>query len=135
MLQRPREHKGWTQEHLARASGLSLRTIQRIEAGDSASKDTILSLAAALDVAQEQIKGSDSLRRFQIIALTLGVALVAVLVAGWFLYTQDFSVQTQYWFNYRAFLAVSSLITGIYWGAGCAWWIHIQGKLIGGLAI
>lgn len=45
-----RESRAWTQVHLADAAGLSLRTIQRLEAVHSCSRETLLALAAALDV-------------------------------------------------------------------------------------
>jgi transcriptional regulator with XRE-family HTH domain len=45
-----RERKSWSQEHLADASGLSVRTIQRVEIEGIASAETRLALAAALDV-------------------------------------------------------------------------------------
>jgi len=45
-----RNKKGWDQEITAHMSGLSTRTIQRIEAGNSCSLDTLKSLAAALDL-------------------------------------------------------------------------------------
>jgi hypothetical protein len=45
-----REQKSWSQEHLASASGLSVRTVQRVEIESVASAERRLSLAAALDV-------------------------------------------------------------------------------------
>lgn len=45
-----RESRGWSQEHLAEVSGLSLRTIQRVEAEGKGARETKLSLAAAFDV-------------------------------------------------------------------------------------
>jgi DNA-binding XRE family transcriptional regulator len=45
-----REQKSWSQEHLATASGLSVRTVQRVEVEGVASAETRLALAAALDV-------------------------------------------------------------------------------------
>lgn len=45
-----REEKSWSQEHLARASGLSERTIQRVEVDGLSSPETRLALAAALGV-------------------------------------------------------------------------------------
>jgi len=45
-----REERCWTQEHLAGTAGISLRTVQRIENGEPASRETILALAAAFDV-------------------------------------------------------------------------------------
>ena len=41
----------WTQEDLAAASGLSTRTIQRIEAQGRCSKESLKALASALDIA------------------------------------------------------------------------------------
>lgn len=44
-----RTERSWSQEHLAGAAGLSLRTVQRVESGYPVSADTLLALAAALD--------------------------------------------------------------------------------------
>lgn len=49
-LKSVRMQKNWSQEVLATASGLSLRTIQRIEKTGNASNESYLSLLAALDV-------------------------------------------------------------------------------------
>jgi transcriptional regulator with XRE-family HTH domain len=40
-----RQSRGWSQEVLAELSGLSVRTIQRVERGEPASQDTITALA------------------------------------------------------------------------------------------
>ena len=45
-----RDAKSWSQQHLARASGLSERTIQRVELESAGSAETRLALASALDV-------------------------------------------------------------------------------------
>lgn len=50
LMKRLREERSWSQEHLASAAGLSLRTIQRIEAEGNASAESRLAIAAALDV-------------------------------------------------------------------------------------
>ena len=50
-----REQLQWTQQVLSDASGLSRRTIQRIESGEIPSKESLLSLAAALDVNVEDL--------------------------------------------------------------------------------
>ena len=50
-----RESKSWTQEHLASAAGVSLRTIQRVEADGTASAESTLAIAAALGVPVENI--------------------------------------------------------------------------------
>lgn len=51
-----RQQKNWSQEQLALASGLSLRTIQRIESGRKASIESLKSIAAALDVDIETLQ-------------------------------------------------------------------------------
>mgnify|MGYP000642752361 CR=1 FL=1 len=54
-IKRWREERSWSQDRLAEAAGLSLRTVQRIENGESASRDSVMALAAALlDEARDQ---------------------------------------------------------------------------------
>ncbi|MCI1831973.1 MAG: helix-turn-helix domain-containing protein [Bifidobacterium sp.] len=45
-----RKRRGWTQERLASESGVTTRTIQRIEAGSGANLQTLSLLAGALEV-------------------------------------------------------------------------------------
>lgn len=45
----------WTQQHLADACGLSLRTIQRVERYGNASNETVASLAAVFEIDQSDI--------------------------------------------------------------------------------
>lgn len=45
-----RKGRGWTQERLAEASGVTVRTIQRLESGSDASLDTLARIADALGV-------------------------------------------------------------------------------------
>ena len=49
-VQKLRLKHGWSQQQLADASGLSVRTVQRIEAGDPASTESLKSLAAVFEV-------------------------------------------------------------------------------------
>ncbi|MEI6115067.1 MAG: helix-turn-helix transcriptional regulator, partial [Burkholderiales bacterium] len=49
-VQKFRLKLGWSQQQLADASGLSVRTIQRIEAGYPASTESLKSLAAVFEV-------------------------------------------------------------------------------------
>ena len=55
-----RLRRGWSQEHLAEASGVSVRTIQRIEGGQPPSPFTVGALATALDVAPEAVAGTSA---------------------------------------------------------------------------
>lgn len=50
LIQKLRLKRGWSQQQLAGASGLSVRTIQRIEAGQPASVETLKSIAAVFEV-------------------------------------------------------------------------------------
>lgn len=47
---RLRSERGWSQDQLAHASGLSLRTIQRVEAEGNASRETQVCLAATFGI-------------------------------------------------------------------------------------
>lgn len=51
-----RQQRGWSQEELAEASGLSVRTIQRVENGESPSAETLKSLAAVFELPLADLK-------------------------------------------------------------------------------
>lgn len=50
IVKKLREQRNWSQEQLAKMAGLSLRTIQRVEAGNKASLETLKSLASVFEV-------------------------------------------------------------------------------------
>lgn len=50
IIRKFRLKNGWSQEQLAEVSGLSIRTIQRIERGQKPSLESLKSLAAAFDM-------------------------------------------------------------------------------------
>ena len=50
-----REARGWSQEHLASICGLSPRTVQRLETEGNASLESRMAVAAALEVAAEDL--------------------------------------------------------------------------------
>lgn len=56
-VRRLRTERGWSQDQLAVASGLSLRTIQRVEAEGAASRETRVSLAATFGVQLSELAG------------------------------------------------------------------------------
>jgi transcriptional regulator with XRE-family HTH domain len=56
IVQTLRVQRGWTQEELALVSGVGVRTIQRIERGQTASDETLKSLAAAFDIDFRSLK-------------------------------------------------------------------------------
>ncbi len=50
IVKKLRAEKNWSQEQVATFSGLSTRTIQRVESGQSASLETLKSLASVFEV-------------------------------------------------------------------------------------
>ncbi len=50
IVRKLRLQRGWSQEHLAELTGLSVRTIQRIERGRKCGLETLASLAAVFEV-------------------------------------------------------------------------------------
>ena len=59
LIQKLRLQRGWSQEQLAELSGLSARTIQRLERGQPASLETLKALGAAFDVDVSTLKEPD----------------------------------------------------------------------------
>lgn len=56
LIQKHRLQRGWSQAQLATASGLSTRTIQRIEAGHQPSTETLKCIAAAFNIDFSELK-------------------------------------------------------------------------------
>jgi len=56
IIRKLRLEKGWSQEQLAEISGLSVRTIQRIERGQNPSLESLKSLAAVFEVEIADLK-------------------------------------------------------------------------------
>ncbi|WP_241154266.1 helix-turn-helix domain-containing protein [Streptococcus tangpeifui] len=59
IVARLRKQKGWTQERLAEETGLSVRTIQRIEKGDDSSLETLGLVANALNISVNELFNDD----------------------------------------------------------------------------
>ena len=55
LIRKLREDRAWSQEHLAAVAGLSARTIQRVEAENSASRETRMAIAVALGIELAQL--------------------------------------------------------------------------------
>lgn len=56
LIRLEREKRAWTQEHLAKAAGLSLRTIQRVERTGVASFESVRALAAVLGLSVTDLR-------------------------------------------------------------------------------
>lgn len=82
-LRKLRKQKGLTQADMEEASGISIRTIQRIEKGASKPRPyTLKTLADALDVKMEQLMESnpiDSNRKEQELKILQRINLVAII--------------------------------------------------------
>jgi transcriptional regulator with XRE-family HTH domain len=50
-----RSARGWTQQQLADVTGLSLRTVQRVEANGNGSHETVAALCAVLEVERDTL--------------------------------------------------------------------------------
>lgn len=61
-LKKIREKRNLTQEELAEKSGISVRTIQRIEAGTTPKGYTLKTLAESLDVSENDLLASETIR-------------------------------------------------------------------------
>ncbi|MFL5737479.1 MAG: helix-turn-helix domain-containing protein [Actinomycetota bacterium] len=54
-IRKAREERGWSQEQLAYRSGLSAKTIQKLEAGEDTRVSTLRKIADALGVAVDSL--------------------------------------------------------------------------------
>jgi len=85
-----RTQKGWTQQHLADACAISLRTVQRVERYGNASQETALSLAAVFEISQldivvpeepvELLTNSDKSQNKQLFVAALFGAIFGALI-------------------------------------------------------
>lgn len=75
-----RRARAWSQEQLAAAADLSLRTVQRVEQGEACAPETLQALAGALDVAAADLAARAHSRRAdarRILGLGPGAAALA----------------------------------------------------------
>lgn len=57
LVKRERKKRAWSQEHLARVTGLGMRTIQRIESTGLASNESVASIATVLEMNVPELLG------------------------------------------------------------------------------
>lgn len=79
-LKLKRQAKGWTQQHLADVSGVSLRTIQRAEMSGSVSTETINALSAVFEINHMEwlTANEPKLDRGQVINHGWKIALISI---------------------------------------------------------
>lgn len=63
IVRKLRLQRGWSQEQLAEISGLSVRTIQRIERGQKAGLESLKSLAAVFDIDLSQLHEETTMKQ------------------------------------------------------------------------
>jgi transcriptional regulator with XRE-family HTH domain len=59
-IKQERQQRAWTQEHLAGATGVSLRTIQRIETTGTASYESLNALAAVFSLSVAELRVTEA---------------------------------------------------------------------------
>ena len=62
-IKRERKQRAWTQSQLAQISGVTLRTIQRVEKDGSASFETLMGIADAFDIDVKELNSLISIKR------------------------------------------------------------------------
>ncbi|MDO4698222.1 MAG: 2TM domain-containing protein [Pasteurellaceae bacterium] len=65
LIQKLRLQRGWSQEQLAEISGLSVRTIQRLEKGQTGSLETLRALAAVFEIELSQLQQEQTMNEPQ----------------------------------------------------------------------
>jgi transcriptional regulator with XRE-family HTH domain len=83
LIRLEREKRAWSQEHLAGAAGIGVRTIQRIEATGVASYESVRAISAVLGMSVGALRaGHAPPVRVRFALRWLGAALALALIAG-----------------------------------------------------
>jgi len=109
IVKKLRENRKWSQEQLAKMAGLSVRTIQRIEAGHSASLETLKALASVLEVnistlEQEIVMVDKTTEKWQSLPLLFRLNFVGSEVAWLGL------SQRKYWIRGEKLSAIAGIV-------------------------
>ena len=91
-LKQLRESKAWSQSHFAEISGLSLRTIQRIEKSGIAAPESVKSICATFGISidelsvveehqKEVVSAFSGLRRHKITSMDIKATLISFGIA------------------------------------------------------
>lgn len=86
LIRERRTLKGWTQQQLADVTGLSLRTIQRVELQANASIETVNALCATLEVNRQELATPPTRARppwYPMVALFALGALTGAAITLW----------------------------------------------------
>ncbi len=110
LVQKLRIQRGWSQSQLAELSGLSARTIQRIENGKSASPESLKSLAAVFEIEfSTLLKGNDMNQTAEVAGVAVSAEEAAAMkqvrkLRGFYIHLTQYVIVC-------SFLALVNLIT------------------------
>ena len=113
-----RNKRGWSQEQLAAASGLGLRTIQRIEAEGNISRESKVCLAATFDVGLSELDfistlktSKENLVPYEANKLVISVGIISILltIAGYV-----FSLESSYIFLIANMVSIFSIMHSLF---------------------
>lgn len=95
-IQKLRATKCWSQDELASASGLSVRTIQRVERNGTASLETTKALASVFDITPNELQTSNKIENVTFSFICKYAWLVAFAFSSIFfgLWTVDILIPT-----------------------------------------
>jgi transcriptional regulator with XRE-family HTH domain len=112
LIQKLRLQRGWSQEQLAELSGLSVRTIQRLERGQTASVESLKALGAAFEIDFSQLQEPEMNPTInQNVSADEALALAHVRkLKGFYIHLAQYAIIV-------AFLAIVNLVTSrhYYW--------------------
>jgi len=136
VVKKLRNKKNWSQEQLATFCGVSLRTIQRVEAGNQASLDTLKSLASVFEVdisklteeiividkETDEWKAEPALVKFGLIGIKKRSHMLfieySMILAGfvmWYLFPSKLTIPLPFFFAYLNAKLVAYVDKKNYW--------------------
>jgi transcriptional regulator with XRE-family HTH domain len=81
LIRSEREKRAWSQEHLAAAAGIGVRTLQRIEATGVASYESVRAISSVLELPVGALRAGERSSR-PAAGRWLGAALAVAVLAG-----------------------------------------------------
>ena len=82
-LKNLRLEKGWSQEQLADISGVSVRTVQRLEKGEKPGIETLKALAAAFEISSSQLQEKFNVHQEQKTMIEQRKSVKSITDYGW----------------------------------------------------
>jgi len=126
IVRKLRLQRGWSQEQLAQLSGLNIRTIQRIERGQSAGLESLKSLAAVFEVPFTDLQTQDDTMNTQSRSTELSIDEQRALeyvrdIKGFYTHALTYAVIISGLFLLNAFISPGRwwvLFAALGWGVG-----------------